>query len=350
MPAYKDTKRGTWFVKYSVTVDGKRKQVLKRGFETKRDALMYEHAAKLTPVASGVTFAELTQNYLNYKSPKQSTRDLYERLLAVHFPFMDQKAAAISKAALMNWYLALPAELSASTKNTLLVIVKAVFRYGHDFYELPNPAHHLRRFKKSTKEMETWAPDEFARFLAAVDNDLYKAFFSFLYWTGCRKGEAQALRYDDFKGNTVHIHQQWNGTGFTDLKTESSERTLLLPDALQGVLRPLLARCTESEPFVFGGIEPISKTALRYWWERSIKVAGVKPIRMHDLRHSFATNMINSGANIVAVSKYLGHANINITLQVYTHLLEKTNAEMVTMINDLMKNGIKSVSQPVQMQ
>ena len=123
MPAYKDKQRGTWFVKYSVTVDGKRKQVLKRGFETKRDALMYEHAAKLTPVASGVTFAELTQNYLNYKSPKQSTRDLYERLLAVHFPFMDQKAAAISKAALMNWYLALPAELSASTKNTLLVIV-----------------------------------------------------------------------------------------------------------------------------------------------------------------------------------------------------------------------------------
>lgn len=347
MPAYKDKQRGTWFVKYSVTVDGKRKQVLKRGFETKRDALQYESAMRLASPGSSLTFQDLANNYFDYRNAKENTRKPQESALQTYMPYMQRRVDQISKADMMQFYLSLSGlDLCNNSKNWLLGIIKAVFRFGHDFYELPNPAATLKRFKPDKTEMQTWQPDEFERFLAVVDNDLYKAFFSFLYWTGCRKGEAQALRYTDFKGNTVHIHQQWND-GFSDLKTGSSERTLILPNTLQGVLEPLLARCSEGEPFVFGGVEPISKGALRYWWERSIRLADVKPIRMHDLRHSFATNMINSGANIVAVSKYLGHANINMTLNTYTHLLANSNAEMVALLDDLMQNGIKSVSQPL---
>ena len=65
----------------------------------------------------------------------------------------------------------------------------------------------------------------------------------------------------------------------------------------------------------------------------------MKPICIHDLRHSHATWLINSGVNIVAVSKRLGHASINQTLKTYTHLLQKTNDEMMDTIESF-KNGV----------
>lgn len=63
-----------------------------------------------------------------------------------------------------------------------------------------------------------------------------------------------------------------------------------------------------------------------------IKIKWIKKIRVHDLRHSHATNLINGGANIVAVSRRLGHADISMTLKVYTHLLKKTEEDLVNYI------------------
>ena len=61
----------------------------------------------------------------------------------------------------------------------------------------------------------------------------------------------------------------------------------------------------------------------------------LKKIRIHDLRHSHATILINNGVNIVAVSKRLGHSDINMTLKVYTHLLEKNADELVDKLEEL---------------
>ena len=73
-------------------------------------------------------------------------------------------------------------------------------------------------------------------------------------------------------------------------------------------------------------------------FQHGLTRSGVKPIRIHDLRHSFATNAICSGASIVAVSKYLGHSSITITLDTYTHLLEKADDEMIGIMNKLSEN------------
>ena len=68
-------------------------------------------------------------------------------------------------------------------------------------------------------------------------------------------------------------------------------------------------------------------------FKKAIKASGVKNIRLHDLRHSHATILINNGINIVAVSKRLGHADIETTLKTYTHLLSDTNKELIDKIN-----------------
>lgn len=335
MPAYKDSKRGTWFVKYSVLdpVTGKRKQALKRGFSTKRDALEYERTQKINTAHSSVTFGELAQKYFEYRKQTDKTQEKYTAMLKKYAPPADKCVSDLTKADMMQWYLSLDKQdMKASTKNLVLTVTKSVFKYGHDFYDLPNPAGMLKRFKETKKEFGTWSPEEFSRFIQCVELVHYKNLFTFLYMTGARKSEALNLKYTDIEGDRVHIR----GT-----KTATSDRVIIMPDALQRILKPFTANLSADEPYIFGGSNRLANSTIQAIFTQGIKTAGVKPIRIHDLRHSFASNAIATGCNIVAISRYLGHANINITLSVYAHLLEKTETDMIQKMNNLYQNSIK---------
>lgn len=83
-----------------------------------------------------------------------------------------------------------------------------------------------------------------------------------------------------------------------------------------------------SQPYLFGGSTPLCPSPVQRQFTKAILKAGVKKIRIHDLRHSHATWLINSGVNVVAVSKRLGHTDINQTLETYTHLLASTDQGM----------------------
>ena len=327
MPAYKDTKRKTWYVKMSQTVDGKRRQILKRGFATKRDALDWEADQRGSKAPDSYTFRQVMDMYYLYNQPKEKTRDHQIAMLEKHFPYVDKDVLSIKKADLMRWYIGLQRkDLKPSTMNLILSVVKSVFKYGADFYELPNPSLGLKRIKQPARKYETWSPEEFNQFIKAVDKEIYRALFKFIYYTGCRKSEALSLRYGDFTDTTVHIR----GT-----KTEQSDRVLKLAPALRDDLKAVLERCDDDHPIVF----PIPSVTLQLKFKGYTEASGVKPIRIHDLRHSFATNLIGSGANIVAVSKYLGHSNVNQTLRTYTHLFEEADDDLINRIN-----GIISVS------
>ena len=332
MPAYKDDKRGTWYVKYSV--DGKQK--LKRGFKTKREALAFEAKQKTAPVTeSGMTFEDLAESYYKYRSPKESTREHQTAMLMKHVPFYGSGCDSLSKADLMKWYLALDAaDLKPSGKNLVLTVVKSVFKYGEDFYDLPNPAKGLKRFKVPKSDFSVWTPEEFDRFIRCVEMVHYRNLFLFLYMTGCRKSEAVGLRYDDIDRNRCHIR----GT-----KTDTSDRWVILPDAVMSAIQPVLAQSSEERPFVFGGEESLKLTTIQWYFSKAVKESGVTPIRIHDLRHSFASNAIAAGCNIVAVSKYLGHSNINITLSVYAHLLQQTETDMIEKLNKTYQNRITAL-------
>lgn len=341
MPAYKDTKRGTWYVKYSYTdrISGKRKQILKRGFPTKREAVSWEAAQRSTQISTtSMTFRELMSRYFDYRKPRQRTVENYSNMLEIHFPFMDTEVEKITKARLLDWYVDLTNKgLAPGTVNLVLVVVKGIFKFGSLYYELPDNSLTLRRLKGVKRKYDTWTIEEFNAFLEAVEGDLYKVLFLFLYWTGVRKGELRGLQYTDFKDGTVHIQRQMTDHGLAPLKTDSSERTLKLPDVVQEAIQPVLEACSEERPFVFGGEGPIPNVTLYDHFNRAVNKSGVSRIRIHDFRHSFATNMICSGAPIVAVSRYLGHSTITMTLNTYTHLLEKSDDEMLEIANLISK-------------
>lgn len=347
MPAYKDKARGTWYAKISRTdpVTGERKQILKRGFPTKKEALLWESEQNLKETTqTSITFRELDEKLIEFKNPpKQSTRDQERNRVDKYMPFADTPMSKIRKADLMEWYTdLLRSDIAISTKNYLIGVVRAVFKFGNEFYNLPNEAVILKKLKKKakTEDFETWTPEEFNSFIQAVDAYHYRNIFTVMFWTGLRRGEALALRNEDYKNGALHIYHQlkYEKDGFMPLKTDSSERTLKVIEPVQAVLSAIQGDLKDNE-YLFGYEHPLPITNLQRAFTKGIKASGVKKIRIHDLRHSFATNAIAAGVNIVALSKYLGHSTIQQTLQTYVHALEKTDDELLDLMNKLSKNS-----------
>ena len=128
-----------------------------------------------------------------------------------------------------------------------------------------------------------------------------------------------------------------NKQGVRAPKTASSVRKIKLDKYTLEILKPLLAK---DGPYLFGDFEPLGITTIQRAFDKAIAAANadghpLKKIRIHGLRHSHATILINNGVNIVAVSKRLGHSDINMTLKVYTHLLEKNADELVDKLEEL---------------
>lgn len=332
MPTYKDEKRKTWYVKYSTKdpVTGERKQVLKRGFPTKREAQKWETQQKAQGTVSGspsVTFRQLAEQYYAFNRPSERTRDTQMRRLEIHFTGMDMPLSRLTQAFMTDWYITFTAsDLSPSTKNLMLKIIRCVFKFGSDHYGYPNLGIRLKSVKEPKRRYTTWSIEQFNRFISAVDKPFYKILFTFYYYTGCRCSEALGLIRSDFnlEDGTVHIQR--------NLKNTPSDRILKLPPLLLDELKPLLDLCGENDQ-----IFPTDETCVLRALQKYTEISGVPKIRIHDLRHSFATNAIGNGNDIVAVSKYLGHASVKITMDVYAHLLEKNEDLLVSDINSWMK-------------
>jgi len=112
-------------------------------------------------------------------------------------------------------------------------------------------------------------------------------------------------------------------------KTDASKRKVKLDNYTLELLKPLKSH----EKWLFNDYKPMPLTTMNDCFKYGIEKAHLKKIRIHDLRHSHATYLICNGANIVAVSKRLGHTDISMTLQTYTHLLQNTENELIEMIN-----------------
>ena len=340
MPVYKD-KNGTYTVRFYANdeIGQQRKQIKKRGFGTRREAVQWEAKAKAEKYTakSSVSFWDIFQKQLDNNDTSANTRYIKERWVSTYFPYCDTSIEKISKADLVKWRNKLKeAGLSARTMNRGLQYVRSVFRFYSTIYGGIDTGAALKSYKltKADKtEMKIWTPEEFNRFAEAVENPVLRAYFIFMFWTGCRRGEGIAITKDCFTGNRCHIYRsmRYENLGFMPLKTESSERTITIDRNTMEILKPWI---DQADPFVFGGVHPISATTIYYAFKQGIKDSGVSPIRLHDLRHSHASYLLNNGANILAVSKRLGHATITQTLETYAHLMQDTEEKMVEIIEE----------------
>lgn len=352
MPVYKDKKNGKWYVSYTfkdLPTNTFKKRV-KRGFETKKAAEKWEREnysstseerSEEQPVFDK-TFKDVASEWedLSESSDVSRTRHIEHFKYRLSNIFTNKAVNKITKADLVEWRAKLGStDYATNTKNATISFVKSVLTYTSMMYGFKNEGLILKAFRKTNEELlrerPTWTPEEFNLFLDKVSDD-YKLFFEFLFWTGCRRGEAIALQKKDILGANCYIQysQRTQKAGLRPTKTKTT-RWITMDDNLSQKINTHLEDNDGS--YVFGGSKGLSCSPIDDEFKKAIEESGVKKIRLHDLRHSHATWLINNGVNIVAISKRLGHATIEQTLNTYSHLLQSTDTDMMNTINSLKK-------------
>ena len=345
MAAYKNEKRGTWYVSFRYQDwDGIRRQKKKEGFKTRREALDWER--EFLASKSGTTamsFGALCDIYMADCATRlrattvENKRWLFDSKILP--AFRSVAVRDITPTMIRRWQndlLADPAGYSQTYLKTINNQMSAVMNYAVRFYGLPqNPVPLCGPFgKKKAEEMQFWTRDEFRRFIACVKKPAARLAFELLFWTGMRSGELMALTLADVDFGSSHISitktaAQVNGeTVINPPKTPRSNRTVAVPRFLLALISDYADRLVDYEPqdrlFYF------TKHYLKYELDAAASAAGVKRIRVHDLRHSHASLLIEMGYSPLLVSERLGHENIQTTLETYSHLYPDKQGEVVS--------------------
>ncbi|NYE35381.1 integrase [Nocardioides cavernae] len=218
--------------------------------------------------------------------------------------------------------------LAPGTIKTRFVNVRTVFRAAvRDGMIAVDPTTQVRlpRLRRRAAAMEIPTPEVVRSILEAAD-PRFRAFVALCAFAGLRLGEAAALQLGDvdFLRRQVHVRRQvQRGEGDVDIRLPkyNSERTVHVPDALLQVLSEHVALGLPYD-WLFAEVEdvPPHQNTIGYRWRTTLARAGVEGVRLHDLRHFYASGLIASGCDVVAVQRALGHAKSTTTLTTYAHL------------------------------
>lgn len=186
--------------------------------------------------------------------------------------------------------------------------------------------------REKTSEMLFWTKDEYLQFAdAMMDKPISFYAFEMLYWCGLRLGELLALTPADFdfSNGTVTINKSYQRIGGKDIitepKTPKSNRVITMPSFLCEEMQEYINSLYGHKPT--DRIFPITKSYLHHEMNRGCKAQGVKRIRIHDLRHSHVSLLIDMGFSAVAIADRVGHESIDITYR-YAHLFPSKHSEI----------------------
>ena len=370
MPAYKDEQRNTWYCQFWTTdFTGKRKHIVRRGFKTRREAKEYEEKYRDTNnETSSITLGGLYESYKQIYMPtlKLSTQDNKRQLIESHIlPYFEsRKVNEITSKDIAKWQREI--QKSKKYSNTYLksinVQMSSLFFFFFKHYGLMiNPvviAGPMGK-KKTTDEMQFWTLNEFNKFIECVNGITNQIAFKILYWCGLRKGELMALTPDDIldsKEIDIRKTAAWRsmknltkeeiesttwkrtedkmGLEITTPKTERGIRKVAIPQFLFEEIHEWMKMLygLEHDDLLF---DYNSNHTLNSILDRSAQKAGVKRIRVHDLRHSHASLCIEAGMSILVLSERLGHENVETTLNTYSHLYPNKQTALADELNKL---------------
>ena len=352
-------------IKYSFTlrykdIYGNTKQYTSKGYNTKREAELEEAKFRIKiqekkTTFTSITFKDVYQEYIEYKSKlvKLQTLNKIKELSKYLQPIMDVKVNDLDLATYNKFNLYVDKEgYSVNHKNKILNLLKSLVNYSHKYYNTSDTIltfiENYKEVNPFKKEMQFFTYEEFLKFESVIDELDYKTFFEVLYYLGLRQGEACSLTWSDidFNKSEVSINKtittKLKGQLYTisSPKTKKSNRVLPIPKKLLESLKTMKNNAMKKKYFketwfVFGDELPFRETTIQIRKNKYCRLAGVKQIRIHDFRHSCASFLIQNGASIVLVSKYLGHSKISITLDTYTHLYENELKKVSNLIDTL---------------
>ena len=347
MAAFKNKANGTWYGQFRYTDwKGERQQKLKRGFATKKEAQAWEREFLMQKQADvNMTFESFAQLYEKDMKPKLklntwlTKESIIQKKILPYFG--KRKLSEITAKDVMDWQNAIRGLTDAKGKpysptylKTVHNQLSALFNHAVRYYGLQvNPAAKAGNMGvEERREMLFWTKEEYLKFAdAMMDKPLSYYAFEMLYWCGIREGELLALTPTDFdfEAGTVSINKSYQRLKGKDVittpKTKKSNRVIKMPKFLCGEMEDYLKMfySTGANERIF----PVSKHYLHHEMDRGAKAAGVKRIRIHDLRHSHISLLIDMGFTALAIADRVGHESIDITYR-YAHLFPTRQTEM----------------------
>jgi len=361
-----------WFFKTTYTVPATKQDrlMVSKKYSTKEEALQAEHdflikMFEYKDVNFNMTFGELFQLFLEFKKGevKFTTYQGYLNQSKHIQCFMNTKCVEYSLPQFEAWKSYINStNFVTRHKNDLLKFWKSILNYGTTYHGF-NFSSVYRRMTNFTdpnerkKEMKFYTVKDFKKFLAVEDDFRYRCLWKTLFFCGLRCGEARGLMWEcvDFENRTISINKQVHqapvGSGESYViiqpKTKTSVRKIPIVDKIYYDLLELKNQAKASgfyspTSFVFGtenGTVPYNPESVRKRSRANAKASGLEYIRLHDFRHSCASLLINSGANVTMVAKYLGHSEIEETLNTYSHMFPNALDDVISIINKLKKEN-----------
>ena len=293
------------------------------------------------------TFESICEQYLSSLKLKCKKQTTYSKSLIIKkylLPFISSKKD-FNKVCVVkefNTYLALiqvKVEKNSKTNgvyNRVMIVLKEILEFALDReYVSDEQVRKVSRLlgkvkeeKIQNEEKEFWTPEEFDAFIKTFDqqDEMWRPLFLTTYWGALRIGEVLALKWNDFDyyKHTISVNKTLDRQSeISTTKNTSSNATVDLPNFLVEELKQFKYDLGASDNDYMFFKKHTSRTSIRRIFDEHTKIAKVKHIKFHGLRHSMASRMINAGLNPLIVSKHLRHASTQQTLDTYSHLFPK---------------------------
>lgn len=373
MSQLKDIKTGKWFY-YGAYVDedGIKHQYKKRGFISQREARKAEDRFR-DEVDAGVigtkikTFEKVSKEFMKFtkKRIKNSSYITHkETLNKINLELGNVEINKLTAKRLQEYIDKLDATFSKKYVERIYYLINQILNYAIDHNYIPTNT--LKSVKRDARknllqnEMIFWEPDQFEKFIKIVDNFTYKTLFMFLYYMGCRKGEALALQWKDvnYTSNFITINKtvSFKETPYiiSTPKTKNSIRNITMPKIIANQLTLFLEDQSSLYEFsdsryIFGYNRPIPPENIRRAFKKYINLANrdkngnlkkaqdlIPVIRLHDLRHSHASYLLNNMSDKFTdfdIAKRLGDT-VQTLHNTYAHWFKSADKGIIDFMNE----------------
>lgn len=376
--AIRKAKNSGWIVDVSNGVDPitlNQRRIVRKGFKTKKEAIEAEQYIRGVELKSKISNGRITFNMLyqllkqedviNHR--KQSYINTQDNNYNRHIKDYFSKVKDVSKLDYDDVYKYREylrntiaqnrnEPLNPNTINKIMVLLKKILDIGiKKGYYTNNPVKMLKKLSIAKAQLNYWSIEEFKEFLNLFEPEEYnyQLLFTCLFFTGMRLGEALALTWNDidFTTQTIHITKSiYISKGISYIsttKTKAGMRRITIHKKLNDELIDWKKNQYKLlDNFVTGDINElqlfqnspivITKNATEKFYKKILKRdPNLKHIRIHDLRHSHASLLINQGEDYLVVKERLGHASITTTIDTYSHLYPSKQKSLADKLDNL---------------
>lgn len=355
MPTYKytlkDGRTTKWYANFYYTDwTGRKQHICKRGFKTQREAKEYERSfLDQQNNSSDILFSSLVENYLADMEQrlKPTTMENKRHIIRTKIlPYFERlKICDIDALKVRKWQNEIISSVDENGRRYSQTYLKtvnnqlsAIMNYAVRHYHLAaNPCRTAGSIGRSRAgEMKIWTREEYELFSRQISNPSMHLAFDILFYTGIRSGELLALTPADIlPDKRIDINKNYAKVQGTELfltpKTSKGNRKISIPDFLYDDIQQYISRLygIEKNDRIFY----FTKYALESGIKRGAAKANLKPIRVHDLRHSHVSMLIDMGINIVEISERIGHESVKTTLDTYAHLYPNKDRILADKLN-----------------